>query len=143
MPIIIRKAKIEDFDVIYDFICQLEETTFRKIAFRKIFFKNLAAEHIYYLVAEREKTVVGFISIYIQPQLHHCAKVAEIMELFVEKNFRNQNIGSALIHKAKNIAQKNKCDVIEVATNVKRKETHRFYEKESFGRTHLKFTMKL
>lgn len=143
LSIKIRKAIIEDFFLIYDFICQLEETSFNKIAFKKIFIKNLKAKHIYYLVAEIEKSVVGFISIYIQPQIHHCANVAEIMELFVEKKFRNQKIGSALVKVAIKTAKKCNCDVIELATNTKRKDAHRFYEKENFERSHLKFTLKL
>lgn len=144
----IRKARIRDLEPIYGFICQLEKVIFNKNSFRRIFLKNLSAGNIFYYIAENtgkssEKKIAGFISIYIQSELHHCAKVAEIMELFVDEKFRGREIGTALLDAALKTAGINNCDIIEVAANTKRKEAHRFYKKKNFKRTHFKFTMKL
>lgn len=122
--------------------------SFDRRAFRQIFLKNLSLANIHYYVAETrtagiKKQVIGFISIHIQFQLHHCAKVAEIMELFVDKEFRDRKIGSVLTGIAIKIANKSNCDTIELSSNVKRKKAHHFYEKENFRKTHFKLTMKL
>ena len=143
MSIKIRKAEIKDFDFVYDFICNLEETQFDKNSFRSIYRKNLSDKNIFYFVAETKSSVIGFISIYIQPQLHHSANVAEIMELFVDENFRNKKTGAVLLKKAIAVARKNNCVLIELATNKRRKNAHRFYERENFSKTHFKFTRKI
>jgi (aminoalkyl)phosphonate N-acetyltransferase len=143
----IRKALTGDFESIYHYICQLERTEFDKKIFRHIFIENLSRDNIHYYVAENEKPgkkkVIGFMSIYIQLQLHHCGKVAEIMELFVDEKFRSIGAGAALVNTAIKTANKNNCDVIELSTNRKRIRAHHFYEKKNFKKTHFKFTMKL
>lgn len=140
--ILIRSAQASDLDVIYNQICELEEEKLNKKVFEEIFKENLNKEGTYYLIAEYNGEVVGFISLYIQKLLHHGGSAAEIQELFVDPNIRGRGIGSKLIEYAKSIADKNDSEVFEVACNLKREKTHEFYEREGLHKTHYKFTSK-
>ena len=136
--LLIRNATETDAPVIYDFLCALEELPIDLTAFNSIFRQNLANPNIYYLVAEQASTVLGFISCHVQYLLHHSGKVGEIQELFVRSDARNQQIGKRLVDSLSELALQEGFINLEVTTNQKRLDTIRFYERESFQRTHVK-----
>lgn len=143
MKISIRKAKLTDFDRIYQFNSLLAETEFNREIFHQIFKGNLKSRNIYYLVACNDDSVIGFVSLYVHSLLHHGGNLGEIAELFVDEKYRNRKTGSALVNSVIDIASKRNCCQVEVHSNRKRRKTHRFYIKEKFNRTHYKFTYKL
>ncbi len=124
--------------VIYKFLCALEELTLDQTAFKRVFHHNLADPNVYYLLAERAGNVLGFISCHVQYLLHHVGKVGEIQELFVRPDARNQQIGKRLVDALVELAVQEGFINLEVTTNQKRSDTIRFYERESFQRTHFK-----
>ena len=134
----IRAATDNDAPIIYDFLCTLEETPLDQVAFNTVFHHNLTNPLIHYLVAEQLSEVVGFVSCHVQYLLHHCGKVGEIQELFVRPDVRNQRIGQQLVAALNALALKENFINLEVTTNQKRTDTIRFYERESFSRTHFK-----
>ena len=136
--LLIRDAVETDAPVIYSFLCTLEEALLDQTAFRAVFLRNLADPDVYYLVAEREGEVIGFISCHVQYLLHHTGKVGEIQELFVQPNARGQRVGHQLL--ANLMAQLVLENIVnlEVTTNQKRQDTIRFYERESFNLSHVK-----
>lgn len=136
----IRPAQSGDIDTIYKYICELEEEKLDKNTFEKIFNENLTRDDIYYFVAEYSGKVAGFMSVYTQKLLHHNGTVAEIQELFIDSHARSKGIGKKLIEYARDIADKNNCKMFEVTCNVKRKDTHKFYEREGLLKSHYKFT---
>ncbi len=136
----LRKASMKDFGSVYSMVCELEEEQFDRTIFKNIFKTNLANPNIHYVVAIYENKLVGFISLHIQPLLHHNGNAAEIHELFVDSQVRGRGIGRALVAHAKKIAEANKAKVFEVACNIKREKTHLFYQNEGLGRSHYKFT---
>lgn len=138
----LRQAQISDLDIIYNQICELEDQRLDKSIFEKIYKENLKKENIYYIVAEYDGKVVGFISLYIQNLLHHNGNSGEIQELFVDHDIRGKGIGTKLIGYARSIADENNCKVFEVTCNLKREKTHEFYEREGLYKTHYKFTSK-
>ena len=135
----IRTALQTDAPAIYTFICLLEETTLDTSVFDTIYQQNLVNPSIHYLVAEKQGQVVGFVSCHVQYLLHHGGKVGEIQELFVQPEVRNQGIGQQLITALKTIGLQEQFINLEVTTNQKRTDTIRFYEREAFHRTHIKF----
>ncbi|WP_345243774.1 GNAT family N-acetyltransferase [Nibrella saemangeumensis] len=139
-PIVsIRPAKSQDVDIIYEFICTLEETELDYTQFRSIFLHNLTDPRVHYLVAEVKHEVVGFVSCHIQYLLHHAGKVGEIQELYVQPEYRNQQIGTKLVEALEQIVIREKVVNLEVTTNQKRTDTHRFYEDLTFEPSHYKF----
>lgn len=140
----IRKMNVTDMLTIYDFVCLLEDYTFDKDIFNKIFLNNLNNEHFLYYVIELDNgTIIGYMSCHIQWLLHHCGKVAEIQELFILDEYRNEGIGSKLIAVLELELIERACVSLEVTAQNKRTATHHFYVKCGLMPTHLKFTKKL
>lgn len=140
---ILRKATDTDASRIYEMVCKLEDEKLDERIFQEIFAQNIQNPQIRYIVAELEGEVVGFVSLHMQQLLHESGRVGEIHELFVESIVRGKGVGKALIEYAKEIADENNCKTFEVACNLKRKDSHAFYEREGFTPTHFKFTQKL
>jgi PhnO protein len=136
----IRNAESKDLDIIYNFICELENEVFDYQIFKGIFEENLLNQNYAYFVAEAENTIVGFISFHPQKLLHHCGLVGEIQEFYVIPNFRNQHIGKLLIDTIKDYAKKHGLKSIEVTSNKRRIENVNIYEHLGFRLTHNKFT---
>jgi (aminoalkyl)phosphonate N-acetyltransferase len=141
--ITLRQAAPGDVEIIYSFICELEETTFDKENFRNTYKVILAGRHNVLTVAVHDETVVGFISCHFQPLLHHGGIVGEIQELFVRSDVRKMSIGKLLIANVLKRAKEKGALQVEVTANVTRKETHEFYLKEGFLYTHKKFVVDL
>jgi PhnO protein len=148
MDFIICKATITDINEVYKLICELEETELDKINFEKIYLKNLADENICYLLAiienkienSIENKIIAFVSVHIQYLLHHAGKVAEIQDLFVIQEDRNSGIGKILVEKAEIWAKEQGANDIEVSSNQRRLQAHKFYERENYIKSHFKFT---
>lgn len=134
----IRPATERDAPVLYDFICLLEDSHLDVAAFNASFLHNLHNPNVYYFVAERAGSILGFVSCHVQYLLHHTGKVGEIQELFVRSDVRNQGIGQQLVVALDTLALRENLINLEVTTNQKRLDTIRFYEREQFIRTHVK-----
>jgi (aminoalkyl)phosphonate N-acetyltransferase len=140
----IRAVELRDCQRIFEFICELEETTFDYQSFQQIYNFNLAKEHTIYLVAVDETgIVIGYVSCHGQFLLHHMSMVFEIQELFVVKEYRNKKIGQALVKRLEQTLLSHGHRLLEVTTNTKRISTQRFYSNFGFAQTHVKFTKEM
>jgi len=140
----IRAAKEIDAPYIYNFICLLEETRFEYPVFESIYKLNIINKDYHYLVAvSGAGTIIGFISCHTQNLLHHCGKVAEIQELFVDDRYRNLGVGGHLVRSLNEILLNTSCTSFEVTAQNKRIQTHAFYEWLGFACTHKKFVKQM
>lgn len=140
----VRKATLSDVDQVFKLVNELENNSLNAAAFRSTYHENLSNSFIYYIVAENDSKIIGFASLHIQNLLHHTGKVAEIQELFVDPSFRGGGIGYKLFGYAKEIARDADCVLLEVSSNIKREQAHKFYEeKAKLTKSHYKFTSKL
>ena len=87
--------------------------------------------------------VRGMMNLRFEYQLHHAARIAEIMEFVVTPQCRNKGLGKLILNEACEIAKDHDCIQIEVACNQLRKDTHRFYEREGMKNYHYKFSRSL
>lgn len=136
----IRLAVSADQSEIYSLICALEETSFPQEMFAWGFYTMLSSASHLLLVAEEEGQIVGLLHLRMEFQLHHCGTVAEIMELIVSREVRSKGIGAALLKAAREQAIQHHCIQFEVTSNQKRKQAHRFYQREGLEQTHIKLT---
>lgn len=134
-----RKATVQDFDDVYALMCVLEETEFNKEEMLHIFQKQCADPHYYALVYDDGKHVKGVLNMRFEYQLHHCGKIAEILEFVILDDCRNMGIGKQMLQEAIRIANEKQCMQIELDSDQKRIDAHRFYEKNGFLKTHYKF----
>jgi (aminoalkyl)phosphonate N-acetyltransferase len=138
-----RNVTITDFDIINDFIEELENTHFDRRKQLEIFKKNIANTENIYLVAEENNKVVGYLSCHVQLLLHHGGRVGEIQEMFVSGEKRSHGIGKLLLKRLRTLAVEMDLVQLEVTSNKDRLMTHKFYEREDFKLTHKKFTLPL
>ena len=136
----IRLAVSADQPEIYSLICALEETSFPQEMFAWGFYPMLSSASHLLLVAEEEGQIIGLLHLRMEFQLHHCGTVAEIMELIVSREVRSKGIGAALLKAAREQAIQHHCIQFEVTSNQKRKQAHRFYQREGLEQTHIKLT---
>ena len=61
------------------------------------------------LVSEEQGDIVGLLHMRMEFQLHHCGKVAEILELIVSREVRSKGIGAALLKAARAQAVQQHC----------------------------------
>lgn len=137
----IRKVKNQDLDFVYKSICELENEELNFEVFTTIFNENIANPNNIYLIAENENEGVGFISFHTQNLLHHCGRVGEIQEFFINENHRGKGIGRQLIENIMQYAEDHKLKSIEVTTNKRRVENVLIYENLGFTLSHNKFTI--
>lgn len=137
----IKKVKTQDLDFVYKSICELEKEELNFEIFKEIFNENLANPNNFYLIAEKDNEGIGFISFHTQNLLHHCGRVGEIQEFFINENHRGKGVGRQLIEKIMQYAEEHNLKSIEVTTNKRRVENVMIYENLGFTLSHNKFTI--
>lgn len=139
-----RFATKNDVKVVYEFINELESTVFDYDIFEKYYFENIENKNNVYLVAtDTVKNVIGFCSCHGQLLLHHLSMVFEIQELFVAPDYRDKKVGKFLLEALEDILKHQEHELLEVTSNKKRTDAHRFYIRNGFAESHFKFTKKL
>ena len=139
----IRKAGKEDRERIQQLTELLESQQFNTEDFEKIYLDQLNDERYVCFVYETEEGILSFLNMRMEAQLHHNAKVAQILELVTEENRRSQGIGRELFLYACDYAEKNGCVQIELETSLWRRRAHAFYEREGMTADHAYYTKKL
>ena len=137
----IIEAQYEDFDDVYQLICELENTIFDKQALLKVYSHNLTSDDVHYVLAVEDAHVIGFASLHIQQLLHHASKIGELQEIIVCQEKQGIGIGEILFEAVKEIAVNNQCMQLEICCNQTRKASHEFYLKQGTKNSHYKFTM--
>ena len=139
----IRNCTTEDLHSVHEMISALEGENPGIEEFTEVFSTNLNDKNIFYIVAESNDKIIAFASIHIQMILHHTGKVAELMEMYVDPDFRNNGIGEALFWNLKDTAEACGCRYFEISSNIVRDKTKTFFENLGVQLTHYKFTERL
>ncbi|HSG34601.1 MAG TPA: GNAT family N-acetyltransferase [Sphingomonadaceae bacterium] len=87
------------------------------------------------LVAEEGGRVVGCLSTSIMRVLHRPKPVGRISMMVVADGLRGQGIGAALVRAAEEWLVAQGCGMVEVTSNNRRADAHRFYEKLGYEKT--------
>jgi predicted N-acetyltransferase YhbS len=95
------------------------------------------------LVAELDGQVVGCLTTSMMHVLHRPAPVGRISMMVVDEGLRGRGIGAELVRAAEQGLAAQGCYMIEVTSNVKRAEAHRFYEKLGYERTSVRLAKEL
>ena len=139
MEVTTRPARPTDAGVLYRMLCELEGEILVRENFDAVFLTNLANENVGYFIAESEGKPIGMASCHVQLFLHHAAPIAEIQEMYVDPAHRSRGVGKHLLEAAAHFAETRGASQLEVTSNSSRHDTHRFYEREGFSRSHFKF----
>jgi len=131
--ILIRVAKLEDFNAVYGLLEQLwPSKTLSKYKIMKVFERGLKSNNNRYLCAEVRGKVVGFCSFCRMSSLWKEGYIGYIPELIVDENNRGQGIGKALLGSIIEAAKELGCKLIELDSGFHREQAHQFYENIGF-----------
>ena len=135
--IIIRKATKSDLPIIEKLMIELIEYLDNKESFNKnIIDENfnslLSDKNSYFLVAEFDGAVIGFITFGIRKTLMHSGPSGIIDEIIVTKIYQDKGLGQILINEATRRCKQLGCREIEVSTEFKNNNAREFYKKCGF-----------
>jgi len=134
----ITKCTAMDLLEVYRLVSQLKDIPLDEHIFTEKFVKNLGNTDVSYWIFKLSGKTVGFISVHRNFLLHHNLPVNEIQEFVVDDVFRGRGLGSIFM---KFIVDHYKGQELEVASNKKRTDTKRFFERFNFVATHNKFVL--
>lgn len=137
----VRSVQQEDEDDVYALLCELENETLDKSAFLKGFSLQIKDDTIVAWVLQENNRITGYISLRLLYHLHHCAYVAMIEELVVEKTQRHKGYGGILFQQALTYANQHACIQLELSSKQTRKAAHHFYQQQGMHCEHFKFTI--
>jgi ribosomal protein S18 acetylase RimI-like enzyme len=86
-------------------------------------------------LAEHEGQIIGLIGALIETQseddLLECvpSKGGRILELYVERRYRGQNIGKSLMKRTEEYLKEHQCDVLRIEVFGPNVKAHKFYKK--------------
>lgn len=142
----IRMAAITDAGAIAALLVQLGYPCTAEQAARRITLVNADTEQaIFVAVQASNKTeiCVGFAAVASLYSFHLGAKLCRLSSLVVDQETRSMGIGKQLLERAESWARTNHCHCIELASNMKRSDAHRFYQRENYQGSALRFVKHL
>jgi PhnO protein len=139
----VRRSTIQDLEAVYQLICELENDELSHTEFTRIYCDQMPDDRYCCLVYETDGEIAGFLNLRFEEQLHHCSKIAEILEFSVLASARSRGIGKELLESASTVAKEHGCEQIEAASGRQRSDAHRFYQREGMQNSHIKLTKKL
>ncbi|QCT19511.1 aminoalkylphosphonate N-acetyltransferase [Jejubacter calystegiae] len=143
MSVELRSATLNDWQSVYGLICELKQREFDRDAFRAGFAANLLDSRFRYQLALHNGHPVAMVGLHLQFHLHHVNWIAEIQELVVMPQGRGLGIGKRLLAWAEQEARQEGAEMIELSTSTGRQDAHRFYQREAYQPTHVRFTKAL
>ena len=94
-------------------------------------------------VALLDDAVAGCLTTSMTRVLHRPAPVGRISMLVVDEGLRGRGIGAALIAAAEAALVATGSELVEVTSNLRLTEAHRFYERLGYSRTSIRFAREL
>jgi N-acetylglutamate synthase-like GNAT family acetyltransferase len=127
----IRPAQLTDKNAIIELLSQMDYPNTESFIEQKlIYLLNDKSEFI--AVMEDEEKVIAFISIHIIPQIATPGDFARISYLSVNNNYRSKGIGKLMEEYCVQVAKENNCQMIELHSNARRTEAHKFYFRQGY-----------
>ena len=138
---IVREAREEDVPQIVELICLLDHTVDEAGAQRRL--EALADQEIPQLVAVEGEMVVGLCGLHLMVAIHREQPVGRVTILVVRETERGRGIGQKLLATAEEVLRTRGCGLVEVTSNERLKDAHRFYEHLGYERTSFRFMKRL
>lgn len=123
-----RAAKMDDAESIAVLSGQLGYPSSAASVRRRL--RNLLADdcHAVWVAESEDATVAGWIHAFVK-QLLESEREVEIGGLVVDKNFRSQGTGKALVERAERWAKTKRLKSVYVRSNIVREDARAFYQK--------------
>ena len=133
----IREAIIADAPALAGLIAELDYQVTADEVIERL--DAQAAMGIGTLVAVEDGAVVGCASWSLMRVLHRPGPVGRVSMMVVTEALRGRGVGRALVRAVEARCAALGCVLVEVTSNVRREEAHRFYEALGYERTSFRF----
>ncbi len=127
---IIREGIPSDATSIQSLLEQLEHPLTKEAILKKI--DQYTSPHYHLLIIEIENKVAGFASLHWYDVFYDPGYVGRITAFCIDQQFRSRGIGRELLQVAEDYFRKQGCLRVEVSSNERRNDAHRFYLKNGF-----------
>ncbi len=94
-------------------------------------------------VAEHGDKPVGVVTVHLLPSLHTSKPVAWLTALVVDEAARGIGVGSALVKRAEEYAQRHGASRIALTSHLRRAEAHEFYKRRQYEHTGVRLAKEL
>lgn len=94
---VVRAAKIEDMQAMYELICEYKKQPPSKEIFEKIYEKTIKENRRHVVIATQGETAIGFSDTEVKLSLASCSFTAIVHDFFVLDNHRSKGVGTAMI----------------------------------------------
>jgi len=126
-----RKARKNDAKSIIKLLIELGRPVPKKNEIRH--FSNVVNHYITdsdksMFVALDDAKIFGMVSIIFLPRLNQNREEVWIPDLIITKKYQKHGIGTLLLKKCLDIAEKKNCYRIRLESGLSRKDTHKFYK---------------
>ncbi|MGH7532917.1 MAG: GNAT family N-acetyltransferase [Gemmatimonadales bacterium] len=95
------------------------------------------------MVAVVEERVVGVMTLHLTPELHRAKPIGRVTALVVDEQARGSGVGAEMMTEAERILQGDGAGLLEVTSNMRRTDAHRFYERLGYLKTSFRFAKEL
>ncbi|HJQ11002.1 MAG TPA: GNAT family N-acetyltransferase [Gemmatimonadaceae bacterium] len=94
-------------------------------------------------VAESAGKPVGVVTVHLFPSLHTSDPVAWLTALVVDESARGTGVGSALVKRAEEWAQRHGAKRLSLTSHLRRAEAHEFYKRREYEHTGVRLAKEL
>ena len=137
----IRAARPEDAEQLVDLIALLEHRVDATGIARRVAALGIAG--IPQLVAAEGDAVYGLCGLHLTTAIHRDAPVGRITILVVREDARGQGLGRRLVSAAEDVMRARGCAFLEITSNRRLEQAHKFYEAIGYERTSFRFAKAL
>jgi GNAT superfamily N-acetyltransferase len=137
----IREARAEDASDIVRLVAQLDYAIDEAGAEARR--QRLAGRGEPLLVAEADGKIAGLLNWHVMETIHRPRPVGRIVTLVVDEPVRGTGVGRMLMAEAERRMRQAGCGLLEVTSNVRLADAHRFYERLGLERTSCRFAKTL
>ena len=138
VPVIIREAIDSDLLALTSLTAELGYPDSEEEIGRRFAIISTQPDHKIF-VAQEDDLIIGLVSVHSLDILFGASKIGRITALVVNSKYRGKGIGKLLVDKAEEVAKSAGCDRLELTSNNRRIDAHRFYERMGFEGTSTRF----
>jgi GNAT superfamily N-acetyltransferase len=133
----IRNADVQDFEKCLPLLQQLwpllnlggnAGNTKDVQEFKEAFCQLLDDPNAQVMIAEKDGQIVAFLDLTFRKTLFHRGWTMIIEDLIVDEAHRRKGMGKRLVEFCEEAARERACHAIELSSDLRRKETHLFWE---------------
>ena len=95
------------------------------------------------VVGESGGQVRAVMTLHLTPELHRAKPIGRVTALVVADGARGQGLGALMMAEAERILRDDGAGLLEVTSNMRRTDAHRFYERLGYSKTSFRFAKEL